>query len=544
MSFVVDLTGGPPWGFSMTGGADFNFPLTISKVTSGSKASSNGIRPDLGIIAVNGQNVAHLRHMDAIQYIKEVSRTGRLRLELSQIIPRRAEDLNSILGGISTVPTMYREEDENDVINYRPIDHKESQRRIYEDSAASGGAWRPDAYQSTQQSPSFMKAVKPPTGASAKGSDISKPIEIDINPDLAAMINESDQSGPVFQPKPVVASQSAPPVSVNIRTYDPHEPPTQVQPASNAHGSPTPNSAFHHQQQRPAPPTTVPSHNNNGVAQHQQPVHDLRNPEKSGVLRLPTVNFKPQPANPTPRDAKSSALGNISSFMNKQSNSRGGNLGKPEFLQPLADKEFPLGEPAVLEVRCVGQAPLTVQWYHNNQPIRESVEKDIRLLQKGNVYTLVYGELSQRELGRYSCQASNNKGSVTCSCIMTEGGYEDEDCIEQYPTATYQRGPPQPANPAFSQSVNTSQSGLPARTKVVSKKPLNQLVTSGNADLYSQGVLEEGLHSALGIQGGGQQGVQQPSAVLDAIEGRNDRGPRQSSRTMARLAQKLDDCDL
>jgi len=33
----------------------------------------------------------------------------------------------------------------------------------------------------------------------------------------------------------------------------------------------------------------------------------------------------------------------------------------------------------------------------------------------------------------------------------------------------------------------------------------------------------------------------QPSAVLDAIEGRNGGGPRQTSRTMARLAQRLDE---
>ena len=31
-------------------------------------------------------------------------------------------------------------------------------------------------------------------------------------------------------------------------------------------------------------------------------------------------------------------------------------------------------------------------------------------------------------------------------------------------------------------------------------QPINQLVTSGNAGLYSQNKIEEGLHSALGIQ--------------------------------------------
>ena len=73
--------------------------------------------------------------------------------------------------------------------------------------------------------------------------------------------------------------------------------------------------------------------------------------------------------------------------MNKQSGGAvaRGTLGSPEFLQPLVDREFPIGEPAVLEVRIAGSAPLTVQWYHNSQPVRESIEKDIRLLQKGTI---------------------------------------------------------------------------------------------------------------------------------------------------------------
>ena len=52
----------------------------------------------------------------------------------------------------------------------------------------------------------------------------------------------------------------------------------------------------------------------------------------------------------------------------------------------------------------------------------------------GNVYTLVYGEFTHALLGRYTCQASNQKGTVTTSCVVTEGGYSDDD-IEQYPTA-------------------------------------------------------------------------------------------------------------
>lgn len=46
---------------------------------------------------------------------------------------------------------------------------------------------------------------------------------------------------------------------------------------------------------------------------------------------------------------------------------------------------------------------------------------------------MVYGEITQRELGKYTVQASNQKGSATCSCTMTEGGYDD---LDEYPMAT------------------------------------------------------------------------------------------------------------
>ena len=42
---------------------------------------------------------------------------------------------------------------------------------------------------------------------------------------------------------------------------------------------------------------------------------------------------------------------------------------------------------------------------------------------------------------------------------------------------------------------------------ILSFQPLNQLVTSGNANLYSNNAIEEGLHSALGIQADHSQPV-------------------------------------
>jgi len=406
---------------------------------------------------------------------------------------------------------------------------------------------KPFNFQSTQQSPSFIKAVKPPS-ANPSGPNLSEPIKLDINPELQSMINSNQPTGPVYQPPKV----APPPQKPAVKTFTPepksfspvhHQSPvtspspiSNVSPAPRAAPSPAARSQPVPQQPQAAQPPAAAAQGNGGD------YHDLRNPQKSGVMRLPTVNFNQKPLGPTkPIDKKANALSNLSGFMNKQSGGAvaRGTLGSPEFLQPLVDREFPIGEPAVLEVRIAGSAPLTVQWYHNSQPVRESIEKDIRLLQKGNVYTLVYGEFSHALLGRYTCQASNQKGTVTTSCVVTEGGYSDDD-LEQYPTAKFSHGPQPPSNPAYARTVQSNQSGLPSKTRVVTKKPLNQLVTSGNANLYSNNAIEEGLHSALGIQADNSQPVNDESAVLAAIEGRGD-SKKQTSRTLAKLAQQLDE---
>lgn len=355
---------------------------------------------------------------------------------------------------------------------------------------------KPFNFQSTQQSPSFIKAVKPPSANPSVQHHHQSPVPV------------TSQQAPAPRVAPAPAARSHQPQAV------PQQQPQAV-----------------HQ-------PVVDQGNGNGGD-----YHDLRNPQKSGVMRLPTVNFGAQkPLGPTkPIDKKANALSNLSGVLNKQSGGAvaRGTLGSPEFLQPLVDREFPIGEPAVLEVRIAGSAPLTVQWYHNSQPVRESIEKDIRLLQKGNVFTMVYGEFSHALLGRYTCQASNQKGTVTTSCVVTEGGYSDDE-IEQYPTAKFSHGPQPPQNPAYAKTVQSKQSGLPSKTRVVTKKPLNQLVTSGNAGLYSNNAIEEGLHSALGIQADNAQPVNDESAVLAAIEGRGD-SKKQTSRTLAKLAQQLDE---
>jgi len=258
-TFDVELTGGAPWGFSMVGGSDFNQPLNISKVTSGSKAALKGMRPGLSILRVNGQDMQNLRHIDAVQYVKQCSRSGSLALTLEQGLLRFGEDLNVVLGEVSTTPNMYRTDTRAfDVVEHRPIDFNESKRRIFDDSAATQGGtqeWKPNAYQSTQQSPSFIKAVKPPS-ANPSGPNLSEPIKLDINPELQSMINSNQPTGPVYQPPKVAVPQKP-----AVKTFSPE--PKSFSPVQHHHQSP-PLQVTSQQAPAPrvAPAPAARSHNN------------------------------------------------------------------------------------------------------------------------------------------------------------------------------------------------------------------------------------------------------------------------------------------
>lgn len=58
-----------PWGFRIHGGADFNQPLVILKVTAGSLAAQQGLEPGDQIIQISGQDALRLRHREAQQSI-------------------------------------------------------------------------------------------------------------------------------------------------------------------------------------------------------------------------------------------------------------------------------------------------------------------------------------------------------------------------------------------------------------------------------------------------------------------------------------------
>ncbi|XP_043561940.1 PDZ and LIM domain protein 3b isoform X2 [Chiloscyllium punctatum] len=78
----VVLTGPGPWGFRLTGGADFNQSLTVSRVTPGSKASLANLSPGDVILAIDGISTDAMTHVDAQNRIKAA--TSQLSLKINR----------------------------------------------------------------------------------------------------------------------------------------------------------------------------------------------------------------------------------------------------------------------------------------------------------------------------------------------------------------------------------------------------------------------------------------------------------------------------
>ncbi|XP_072113859.1 PDZ and LIM domain protein 3-like [Mobula birostris] len=77
----VILTGPGPWGFRLTGGADFNQNLTVSRVTPGSKASLANLSPGDVILAIDGVSTDNMAHVDAQNRIKAASNKLSLKID-------------------------------------------------------------------------------------------------------------------------------------------------------------------------------------------------------------------------------------------------------------------------------------------------------------------------------------------------------------------------------------------------------------------------------------------------------------------------------
>ncbi|XP_007897512.1 LIM domain-binding protein 3 isoform X3 [Callorhinchus milii] len=83
-TYSVSLTGPAPWGFRLQGGKDFNMPLTISRITPGSKAAQANISQGDTIIAIDGVSTEGMTHLDCQNKIKSAKFALNLNLQKSK----------------------------------------------------------------------------------------------------------------------------------------------------------------------------------------------------------------------------------------------------------------------------------------------------------------------------------------------------------------------------------------------------------------------------------------------------------------------------
>ncbi|XP_022045551.1 LIM domain-binding protein 3b isoform X2 [Acanthochromis polyacanthus] len=84
-SYTVTLNGPAPWGFRLQGGKDFNMPLTISRITPGSKAAGGSLTQGDVISAIDGVSTDGMTHLDAQNKIKSAT----IKLSLTMLKSRR-----------------------------------------------------------------------------------------------------------------------------------------------------------------------------------------------------------------------------------------------------------------------------------------------------------------------------------------------------------------------------------------------------------------------------------------------------------------------
>ncbi|XP_016419934.1 LIM domain-binding protein 3-like [Sinocyclocheilus rhinocerous] len=83
-NYTVTLSGPAPWGFRLQGGKDFNMPLTISRITPGSKAASGNLNQGDIITAIDGVSTEGMTHLEAQNKIKAATTKLNLTMQRSR----------------------------------------------------------------------------------------------------------------------------------------------------------------------------------------------------------------------------------------------------------------------------------------------------------------------------------------------------------------------------------------------------------------------------------------------------------------------------
>ncbi|XP_030298671.1 LIM domain-binding protein 3-like isoform X10 [Sparus aurata] len=180
-AYTVSLPGPGPWGFRLQGGKDFNMPLTISRITPGSKAAQGNLVQGDIIVAIDGVSTEGMTHLEAQNKIKMANYNLALTMSKSKRpIPMMTPRMDA-----STLPSL--------------IPHQQPQSvqvngRLSACSASSGPA------EVAAVSPNHRKQYNSPIGLYSE----------DTLREMAT-IQAGRPAGPYAQPPPMHQAPQAPP---------------------------------------------------------------------------------------------------------------------------------------------------------------------------------------------------------------------------------------------------------------------------------------------------------------------------------------------
>jgi len=105
----------------------------------------------------------------------------------------------------------------------------------------------------------------------------------------------------------------------------------------------------------------------------------------------------------------------------------------PKFYKHLNDVTTEPRECTVMECRAKGSPPPKVVWKREGEVIKDSI--DFRMLQKGEVCTLVIGDVYPEDAGLFTCEAFNGYGSDLTSARLIVKGQSNIHSISTHVSA-------------------------------------------------------------------------------------------------------------
>ncbi|KAK0144876.1 LIM domain-binding protein 3 [Merluccius polli] len=167
-TYTVTLNGPAPWGFRLQGGKDFNMPLTISRITPGSKAAGGSLAQGDIISAIDGLSTEGMTHLEAQNKIKSASAKLALTMQKSRRpapVPTATPRMDSPM---PVIPHQKKEMEEGvkmeDPLSSGSCLAKSPARRsLFQSPEKAPGPFHPFVATAKTSAPPASSAVSPPS---------------------------------------------------------------------------------------------------------------------------------------------------------------------------------------------------------------------------------------------------------------------------------------------------------------------------------------------------------------------------------------------